>query len=135
MNFVDDIDFIAVAGGHVFDVFAQCPDIINAIIGRAIDFMHIDGIAVCNFKAGRTEAAGLGRGAFVTVETFGKNARDGGLTDAPLSAKKKGMGDTLLFDGVAQRAGYMLLADNLVEGLRSALACYDSVGHKIRRLA
>jgi len=96
--------------------------------------MHIDGIAVCNFQAGRTEAAGLGRGAFMAIQTFGKNASDGGLTDAPLSAKKKGMGDTLLFDGVAQRAGYMLLADNLVEGLRPAFTGYDSVGHKIRRL-
>ena len=53
----------------------------------------------------------------------------------PKCKAKKAMGDTLLGDGVSERAGDVLLADNLVEGLRPALAGYDSVCHEIRRLA
>ncbi len=122
MHFVDDVDFIAVAGGHVLDIFPQQPDIVNAVIGRAIDLMHVDAVAARDFKAGGADAAGHSRGAAVAVEALGKNARDGGLAHAPLPGKKEGMSDALLLDGVSERAGHMLLADNLVKGLRPALA-------------
>ncbi len=45
MHFVDDVYFIAVAGRHVLDIFTQLPDIVHAVIGRAIDLMHVDAVA------------------------------------------------------------------------------------------
>src|SRR5229473_2438108 len=38
----------------------------------------------------------------------------------------------VIFDRVLQRFGYMLLADEIVERLRTPLAGYDLVAHKIR---
>ena len=41
VNFVNDIYLIKAVRRHVFDIFPQLPDLIDAVIGCAIDFKNV----------------------------------------------------------------------------------------------
>ena len=55
--------------------------------------------------------------------------RDGGLAGAARAGEQVGVGDRALGDGVAQRALYVLLPDDIVEGLRSVLPVQGLMRH------
>ncbi len=61
----------------------------------------------------------LGRGA---VERLGQDAGRAGLARAARPGEEIGVGHPLLAQGIAQRLGDVLLADDLVKGLAAPLA-------------
>jgi hypothetical protein len=65
------------------------------------------------------------------VEGLGEDARRRGLADAAGAGEEEGVGDAVLFDGVGQRLGDVLLADEVIELLGSPLAGQDQVGHGV----
>ncbi len=60
VSFVEDIDFVAVAGGGVAGGVAEFADFVDAAIGGGVDFDDVDGVALADFDAGIADAARLG---------------------------------------------------------------------------
>ncbi|EHM52064.1 hypothetical protein HMPREF9080_02556 [Cardiobacterium valvarum F0432] len=64
--------------------------------------------------------AGLGADtACFAVEGFGKDAGDGGFTDAACAGEEIGVVDAVVIKRVGQRLGYMCLANQLVKVFRA----------------
>jgi len=51
VHFVDDVNPEPGGGRHVLDVFPELPDLLNASIGRSVDFLHVHGRSLGDFKA------------------------------------------------------------------------------------
>ncbi len=64
------------------------------------------------------------------VERHRQNAGDGRLADTAVAAEDVAVGDTVLFESVAQSAGDMLLASNIGEALRTVFAGENLVSHR-----
>ena len=136
VGFVEDVDLEAVARGTVAGGFAQFANLVDAAVGGGVDFDYIDRVAGANFGAGIADAAGLGhrlvRGA--AVERHGQDAGDGGFADAAMAAEDVAVRNALLLDGVLQRAGDVLLANDFGEFLRTVFAGQDLVAHGLEEI-
>ena len=62
VSFVENVNFEAVAGGTVARGLAEFADFVDAAIGGGVDFDYVDRVSGANFRAGFTDAAGLGTG-------------------------------------------------------------------------
>ncbi len=51
MHFINDINLIRTVCGHVVGVFAKLADIFNFVVGCAVNFKHICGMAGGDFTA------------------------------------------------------------------------------------
>ena len=68
MHFINDIYFVFGGSGCKFDIFPQFPDFINATIGGAVYFTHVERRTVCNFDTIGADIAGIGRRPFFAIE-------------------------------------------------------------------
>ena len=87
VDFVDDEDFVAVAGRKVADGLAQLPDFVDAAVRGRVDFENIDGITGGDLDTRRAFAAGRDRRPALflisgAVQGLGQNPRRGGLPHA-----------------------------------------------------
>ena len=73
--------------------------------------------------------AGRQRRAADAVERAGEDLRHRGLAGAARADEQVGVVDPVALDRVAQRAHDVLLADDLVEGLRAVAAVEGRLGH------
>ncbi len=127
VGFIDDEDFVLVAGGLVADVFAQLAHFIDAAVGGGVDLDDVHGAAGLDFGATGADAAGLVGGAVDAVEATGHDARRGGFAGAALAGKDVAVGDAVLGDGIAQSGFDVLLVEHIVEGLRPVFAGNDLI--------
>ena len=132
MDLVDDVDLVPVALGEVLGVLADLADVLDAVVGGAVDLRDVDRGAGGDLHAGLADAAGGGGGAVDAVEGLGEQAGGGGLAHAAGAAEQVGVGDPVELDGVGDRADDVLLAGHVVEGLGAPLPRQHEVAHRER---
>src|ERR1044072_9421697 len=119
VHLVDDVDFETTLGRLIADVFDDLADLIDATIGSAVDFEHVDGIALRDLLAVNALAAGRWCRSLLAVERLCEDARSGRLTNTAHAGEKKGVRNTLGANRVLQRAGDRLLPGYVRESLRT----------------
>ena len=129
VNFVNDVDLEFGRGRSVFARLAQFTHLLDAVISGAVNLEDIQRAALGYFLAARVFIVEIDLGPAGAVQTFGKNAGDGGLAGAARAAEEVRMGDSLLLNGMGQRLCDMLLADDVAETLRTVFAGYDLISH------
>ena len=127
MNFVNDVNFVRRIGGRVFARFAQFADLFDAVVAGAVNFEHVERTAFSDFNAAGIGVVEVNFGSAGAIQRLGKNAGDGGFAGAARAAKKIRVCDALLRDGVAERLGDVLLADDIGEALRAIFAGNDLI--------
>jgi hypothetical protein len=130
MDFINDVNLETTAAGHIFDVVSKLADLINASIGGAIDFKHVQPDAFCNLLARLTGVAWRWGRTLLTVHGFGHNPCYRSLANAPGAGKKKGVGDSISPDGISQRIRDVILAHDLFKGLWPVSSCKYQIRHK-----
>jgi len=133
VHLVDDVDLEAALCRLIADIFNDLAHLVDAAVGCAVDFQHIDGTTGGDFTALIALIAWRWRGALRAVERFGEDTGGSGLTDATYTGKKVSVGDPISADGVLQRARYVRLSRNIFKILRAPFARYYEVRH--RRMA
>jgi hypothetical protein len=129
VNFIDDVNPKRTGGRHVLDVFPELPNLLNASIGRSVNFLHVHGRALCDFKAGVATVAGNARLSFRTGEGFGKDPRDRCLPDASRSTEEVGMGEPVRLDGIDQRVNHVFLPKDVLKNLGTPFPGKNLVRH------
>ena len=129
MNFVDDVDFEFRCRRRVFDRVAQFPDFFDAAVAGAVNFQHVERAAVGNLPATGVIVIEICLRAAFAIEALGEDAGDGGFAGAARATEEVGVGDAVLPNGIGQRLGDMLLADDVAEALRPVLTRYDLIRH------
>ena len=134
MNFVDDENLVAVAnrrdgqpGNHHF------ANVVDAGVTGGVDLEHVDVASLRDLDARVTRAAGLRRRTLHAVQRLRQDPRRRRLAASSRAGKHERMGDAAARNGVAQRARHRLLADDLIEALRTPLAGEDLIGHRTSR--
>ena len=89
VHFVNNINFVFGGSRSKFDIFPQFPDFINAAVGSAVYFPHIQRRAISNFTAIGADITGSGRWSFFTIERFGQNSGNRSFSHAARTAEKK----------------------------------------------
>src|SRR5690606_5352057 len=102
---------------------------VDRVVRGAVDLDEVGAAAGADLAARRAGAARLGRGALLAVEGAGERPGGGGLPDPARAGEQEGVVDATAGDGVAQRAGDVLLPHDLVEGRRAVLPCDGEVRH------
>ena len=100
VRFVDDEDLVAAFHWRVGDGLAQAAGVVDAAVGRAVDFHHVHVVAHRDAAALLALVAGLAGGGVHAIQRFGENTGDGGLAHAPGPAQQVG-GRNLVFRGGA----------------------------------
>ncbi len=140
MDFVDDEDLVAVAGGRDAEAGDDnLADLVDLGVGRGVDLEHVHVAPLGDFDAGVADAAGVRGRPLVAVQSACEDAGGRRLADAARAGKHERLGDAPGGDGVAQRLRDAALADHVLEPLRTPFARQDLVcGHvsvsKVERL-
>jgi hypothetical protein len=129
VDFIDNIDFKGAVGRHILDVFPQLPDLIDTVVGRAINLKNVDRVPRSDLCAGPADIAGFRRGTFLAIHRFGQDAGDGCLTGAARSGEQYRVSYAARRNRVGQGAGDMCLFNNLIKGLRAILTSKNKLGH------
>ena len=129
VRFVEDHDFVASAGGRVAHHLAQFANLIDAAVGRRVDFDHVEGISEADLAAGIALVARFRGGSLRAVERLGENARGGCFAHAARAGKNVGVRHAAGLDGVGQRARDVLLPDHVGKRLRTPFSRDDLVAH------
>ena len=127
VDFVDDVDLVPRAAGPDGDVLPQLANLVDAAVAGAVDLQHVDIVAGGDAQADVALVARRRRRAVLAVERLGQDAGGRGLADAAGTGEQIGVADAVAGDGLLQRPGDVLLADQLVERLRPIAASDDGV--------
>ena len=138
VDFVDDIDLVARAGGAITHPFDQLAHVVDAGAAGRVHFQNVrvapfgDGDAIGAGSAGRRcwAARAIGAGA---VERQGNDPRRCRLTHPAHAGQQPGMGQAVGGDGIGEGAHQGVLADHLGEGLGSVFAGQHLIGRTGRR--
>lgn len=137
MNLIDQVDFVGTARRSVGGILTQGTDALDTVIARPIDLHDIETASLGDLDTGIADAARIVRGAVLVglaVQRLGEDACRRGLPDAARPDKKISLGEAISRDRVLKRPGDVLLADDLLEFLRSVFSCKDAVAHRKRNL-
>ena len=130
VDLVDDVDLVAPAGGreaHAADDLLA--DVVHARARCGVELVDVGVAPLGDLDAVLARAVGLAGGALLAVERLGEQARGRGLAGAARTGEQVRVGDRPVGDGVAQRALDVLLADDVVEGLRAVLPVQGLMRH------
>ena len=130
VNLVDDVDFKSAVSGHIFDIFPQFAHLIDAVIGRTIDFINVGAMSAGNLLAGSANITRNSGWPLLAIHCLGQYSCNSSFACAARTGKQDCMGDSIRRDRIGQRSGDMSLFDNLVKVLRTVLACKNKIGHK-----
>ena len=106
---------------------AQFTHLFHAVIARAVDLQHIHRTPLGDLHALGIVHVEIRFWAAGAIQCLGEDARDGRLARAAWSAKDVGVRDAILFDGVGECLGDVLLPNNVGESLWPILPRYDLV--------
>jgi hypothetical protein len=128
VDLVDDEDLEAVAhrrdGERLDDDLA---DGVDAGVGGAVDFEHVDVTALGDFEAGVARPARLAGGPRHAVQRPRQDPRRRRFPDAPRSGEDERLREPPGRDGVLQRLDDTALADDVLEALRAPFASKGQV--------
>ena len=139
VGFVENIDFVTVAGGGIAGGVAQFANLVNAPVGGGVDLDHVHGVALTDLDAGVAHAAGFRRGSGLAahfsaaVEGHGHNARNGGFANAAVAGKNVAVGDAVLRERVHQGAGNVILTRYVGKALRTVFSGQNLITHECTR--
>ncbi len=131
VHLVDDVDFVAALGGGVADVVSEFADLLDAVVGGAVDFEDVEAGAGGDFGADVFVGVEVGGGAAFAFEGLGEDAGGGGFTGAAGADEEVGLGDASEAEGVGEGADDGFLADDFGEGLGSIFTGENLVGHGV----
>ena len=134
VDFVDDVDLESRPAGPHVDVLPQLADLVDAAVAGPVDLQHVHVVARADALADVALVAGDGRRALDAVQGLGQDPGGGGLAHAPGPGEQVGMADAVRGDRVGQCLGDVLLADQLLEGLRAIAPGDDDVLPRLRGL-
>ncbi len=129
VHLVDDVDLELAVRRNVLARLAQLPHLLDAVVARAVNFQHIHRTAFGDFLHARVVVVEIHFRPAGAVEAFGKNARNGRFPRPARSAKQIRVRNAVLFDGVGERVGDVLLTNDVLKPLRAVFAGDDLIGH------
>ena len=109
MHFVHDINFIFNRNGRKLNVIAQLANFVYAVVGRRVDFKHVDVRRVGKSLASGALAAWRTVYGVFAVNGFRENFGGGGFARAARSRKKIRMTDSARFNLIDERLNDMFL--------------------------
>ncbi len=122
MGFVDDENFVAVAGRAEANVLAQFAHFVDAAIGGRVDFDDVHRAALRDLEAAGALAAGRNGRTFGAIQAARENTGDRGFAGSALAGEDVTVRDAPLGNGVFDRRANVFLADQFGERLRTILA-------------
>src|SRR6202167_4140212 len=122
MVFVDDVYFEAIARRPIAQVFDNRAGVVDLAVGGAVDFDYVERAPLANLDTGRAFAARLWGWPFFAVEAARQDTRGGGFADAADAGEEEGVRDPATLQCLPERAGDVLLADQLGEALGAPFA-------------
>ena len=142
VHLVDDIHAVLSHLRRYLHLLHQGLDVFHRIVGSGIQLMDAVRPALLEANAGLALPARLHlRPRVGAVDHLGKDARRGGLAHPARAAEQIGVGQLPPPDGVGQRPGDGILADQALEGIRPVLPGRHNIlthigtnVHKISRL-
>jgi hypothetical protein len=117
MGLVDNVNLEAVARRPVAQILDDRARIFNLAVSGAVDLVDVERAAAANLDAGRAFAARLRRRTVGAVQASRENPRRRSLADAANPGEQKRVRDAAAPERFAERAGRVLLADQLREAL------------------
>ena len=105
---------------------------VDAVVGRRIELMDVEGAALGDLDARRADATGLAVDRRLAVERLGQDPRRGGLPRPPWPAEEVGVRHAVVAYGAAQGPHHVVLAPEFVEPPRPEAPVQGnerSVGH------
>ncbi len=122
MRLVEDVDLVAALDGLQHDALADLADVVDPPLRGRVHLDDVERRSVRDRQAGVAGAVGVRRGAVRAVERLGEDARERGLPGTAGPCEEVGLPHVAGGDRVLQRADDGLLADHVVEALRSVFA-------------
>ena len=137
VHFVDQVDLVAAGRRRVARVVEDLAHVVDAGVGRGVEFEQVDEAPGVDVLAGRADAAGRRGHAGQAVEALGEDARDRRLAHAPRAGQQVRMVDASARQRVGERRDDVLLPGEFGERHRPPLAREYLVAHPriIARLA
>ena len=130
MNFIDDVNLKSALSRLIADIFDDLANLIDAAIGRTVDFENVDRIALGNLLTLSADAARSRGWTIIAIQRLGENARECGLARAARAGEEVGVVQALRLEGVHEGRHHVLLADDLLEGPGTPLSGQDLVRHE-----
>src|SRR5690606_7357360 len=129
VDFVDQVDLVAAARGHVLRVVDQVADVVDAGIGGRVDLQQVDVASGVDRQAGLALPAGIGARALLAVQALGEDPRDRGLAHAAGTGEQVGMVYAARIERVGERPDDVFLAHQFGEPPGAPLAGEDEIRH------
>jgi hypothetical protein len=122
VHLVDDVDLELPLRRRVTHRFAQLTHLVDAIVGCAVNFDHVEMRSLGDRLAGRILDVEIRVGSIRAIQRFGEDSRGRGLSRAARADEQIGMRDPLARDRILQRAHNVVLAHNVIKRLRPPFA-------------
>ena len=134
VDFVDDVDLVARAGGRIAHAVIDLAHVVDAGMGRGVHFQHVHVPAFHDRLAVHAERGHVDGRAFdrtvrqFVVQRARQNPRRGGLADPAHAGQDPGLRNSPGFERVGDGADHGLLADQVVKAGGAVFACQHAVG-------
>ena len=122
MHLVDDIDALFYGRGREDGFLPQGADVVDAVVGGSVQLDHIEDRAIGDTAAGGAFSAGVAVHRVLAVDRAGEDARTGRFARSPRANKQIRVREPRCTHLVLQGLGDVLLADDVVKGLRPPFA-------------
>src|SRR5260370_27675132 len=100
VDFVDDVNLEAGAGGAILDILSNVSDFLDAPIAGAVDLQDIHVFAGSNVAAHFALIARSGSGTLDAIQRLGENSSRGGFADSPSAREEVGVGHAVALQSV-----------------------------------
>ena len=130
MHLVDVVDFVATLGRRILHGLAQVTNLIDTVVAGTIDLQHVQTIAFGDLFADWIVRIELNARPAGTIQRLGKDTGRGSLARAAWPHEQISMSQTVLCDGIAERAHHMILTEHIGEGLRAVFTGENLVAHE-----
>ncbi len=115
VDFVDDENLVLADDGRVLHTFNHIADVIDARVGRRIDFVNVHRVSAGDILAAVALATRVQRVIAFAVERAGEDTGAGSLAHTSGAGKKECMMETTALDGVLKSLCDMFLTDHIAE--------------------
>ena len=130
MNFIDDVNLKSALSRLIADIFDDLANLIDAAIGRTVDFENVDRIALGNLMTLSADATRSSGWPIIAIQRLGENSRCGCFAHSAHAGEQKCVWNPIGADGVLQGSGNMLLPGDIRKGLRTPFPCNHQIRHR-----
>jgi hypothetical protein len=130
VNFIDDVNLKSALSRLIADIFDDLANLIDAAIGRTVDFENVDRIALGNLMTLSADATRSSGWPIIAIQRLGENSRCGCFAYSAHAGEQKCVWNPIGADGVLQGSGNMLLPGDIRKGLRTPFPCNHQIRHR-----